>query len=51
MLKIFTVKYSEKSENFPDSAMSDFLSDKEVRRCFPDAEILNRCLVGLNVKF
>lgn len=32
MLKIFTIKYSEKSENFPDSAMSGFLADKEVLR-------------------
>lgn len=32
MLKIFTMKYSEKSENFPDSAMSGFLADKEVLR-------------------
>lgn len=32
MLKIFTVKYSEKSESFPDSAMSGFLADKEVLR-------------------
>ncbi|HOW13366.1 HRDC domain-containing protein [Methanosarcina sp.] len=32
MLKIFTVKYSEKSESFPDSAMSGFLADKEILR-------------------
>lgn len=32
MLKIFTIKYSEKSENFPDSSMSDFLADREVLR-------------------
>ena len=32
MLKIFTIKYSEKSESFPDSAMSGFLADKEVLR-------------------
>ncbi len=30
MLTIFTVKYEEKSESFPDSSMSRFLADKEV---------------------
>jgi len=32
MLKIFTIKYSEKCESFSDSVMSDFLTDKEVLR-------------------
>jgi hypothetical protein len=32
MLKIFTVKYSEKRGSFLDSAMSGFLADKEVLR-------------------
>jgi hypothetical protein len=30
MLKIFTLKYEEKSECFNDSAMHNFLSDKEI---------------------
>jgi len=30
MLKILIIKYSENSEYFTDSAMSDFLADKEV---------------------
>ncbi len=38
MLKIFTINYSEKSENFPDQQMSDFLADKEMRRCLPDKD-------------
>jgi superfamily II DNA helicase RecQ len=32
MLKIFTLKYNEKSESFNDSAMSNFLADKELLR-------------------
>lgn len=44
MLKIFTVRYSEKTENFPDQQMSDFLADKEVRRRFPDEDETSRCL-------
>lgn len=32
MLKIFTVKYEEKSESFNDSALQNFLSDKEILR-------------------
>ena len=32
MLKIFTVRYSEKTENFPDQQMSDFLAGKEMLR-------------------
>ncbi len=30
MLKIFTLKYEEKSESFNDSAMHNFLADKEI---------------------
>ncbi|VVB91471.1 Ribonuclease D [uncultured archaeon] len=32
MLKIFTLKYDEKSESFNDSMMSNFLTDKELLR-------------------
>ena len=32
MLKIFTLKYEEKSESFNDSIMSNFLADKEILR-------------------
>jgi hypothetical protein len=32
MLKIFTLKYEEKSESFNDLSMSNFLSDKEILR-------------------
>jgi superfamily II DNA helicase RecQ len=32
MLKIFTLKYEEKSESFHDSVMSNFLADKEILR-------------------
>lgn len=32
MLKIFTLKYEEKSESFNDSAMHNFLTDKELLR-------------------
>jgi len=30
MLKIFTLKFEEKSESFNDSILSNFLADKEV---------------------
>jgi hypothetical protein len=32
MLKIFTLKYEERTENINDSAMSNFLADKEILR-------------------
>ena len=32
MLKIFTLKYQEKTESFNDSAMAYFLADKEIIR-------------------
>ena len=32
MLKIFTLKFEEKSESFNDSILSNFLADKEVNR-------------------
>ncbi|WP_094228866.1 HRDC domain-containing protein [Methanolobus psychrotolerans] len=32
MLKIFTIKYEEKSESFPDAAMCNFLADKDILR-------------------
>jgi hypothetical protein len=32
MLKIFTLKYEEKSESFNDLSMSNFLADKELLR-------------------
>ncbi len=32
MLKIFTLKYEEKSESFNDSMLSNFLADKEILR-------------------
>jgi hypothetical protein len=30
MLKIFTIKYEERTESFNDGALSNFLSDKEL---------------------
>ena len=30
MLKIFTLKYEERTESFNDSVMSNFLVDKEI---------------------
>jgi len=44
MLKIFTITYSEKTENYPDLQMSDFLVDKEVHRFLLDKDELSRCL-------
>ncbi len=44
MLKIFTVRYSEKTENFPDQQMSDFLANGYVRWRLPDEDELSRCL-------
>jgi superfamily II DNA helicase RecQ len=32
MLKIFTLKYEERTESFNDSVMSNFLADKEILR-------------------
>ncbi len=32
MLKIFTLKYEEKSKSFNDSMLSNFLADKEILR-------------------
>lgn len=32
MLKIFTLKYEEKTESFNDTVLSNFLSDKEILR-------------------
>jgi hypothetical protein len=32
MLKIFTIKYEERTESFNDGALSNFLSDKELLR-------------------
>jgi hypothetical protein len=32
MLKVFTLKYEERTESFNDSLMSNFLADKEILR-------------------
>jgi len=32
MLKIFTLKYEERTESFNDGVMSNFLADKEILR-------------------